>query len=245
MKRLLLGAPNEALLSAAEGILKQLGYRVLVSSRPEELFAFLKKSDLNLLILESDFLKDKTSSLFTEVEAKVKGDCPLIILGKDTCPIPHENLPLPLDLFGLFQSVQKYMEKFPRKNIRLNVNLPGMIEHKGKTNMSQISSLSAEGVFMTTGILAERDEKLRVHVPLVGMKTELDLEGQVLYRVHPSEENNYMQGLGIGFTDLTADARKKIEIFLEREFLEMVTRRQGMMDKEQLQTHENEEPHTA
>jgi Tfp pilus assembly protein PilZ len=237
MKRLLIGDKREDLLSTLEVITRHWGYRTLVSSRRGQLLDLLRETSPDLLVFGAALFTDP--ALTEAVAARCAAGCPLIILedghALPTLP-PHQVLAVPVDLFAFFELAQKYLEKYPRKNLRLESKLPGMICTGGTSAFSEVLSLSAEGLFIKTGSRLEEGESLRVIFPLVGMKKELEVEAQVLYRVHPGPENNYLQGVGIQFVGLGEDRRRELEEFLESRFLtEMASLNGKYLPEESLQ----------
>ena len=224
MKRLLVGDLREELLSTLEIILKHWGYRVVLSSRPEQLTEFLKETSPDLLIMGSRLLADQTSSLFQAVESRLEdGTTPLIILRDrevdDSLTAPHEILEVPVDIFALFTLIQKYIERHPRKNLRLTVKLPGMFCSGDKCQFAEVLSLSTQGLFIKTGVPLVLGDRLSVIISLMGMKQGLELETRVLYSVEPGPENNYLQGAGLEFIPTGEEAEKALKRFIEYCFL--------------------------
>lgn len=225
MKRILIGDSRENLLTTLETLLRFWGYRVLVSSRPAQLTAFLEESPPDLLLLGSEFLANGNSGLRQSVEKRIADrNCTFVVLAETQTDLPsdlppHERLDVPLDVFALFALVQKHLEKFPRKNLRLDIQLPGMLCREDICQLTEVLSLSAQGLFVKTGFRLEKGEQIKVFFPLMGMHKELEIDGQVLYRVHPDPENNYLQGLGIEFLDMGEEDRAALEAFLENRFL--------------------------
>ncbi|MEJ2200687.1 MAG: PilZ domain-containing protein [Desulfuromonadaceae bacterium] len=228
MKRLLLGDCRKPLLSTVETILKHWGYRTLVSSRPEQIEALLTETSPNLLILGAGMLADPNFNIRSKAETLVaSGNCPLIVLNEegitDFFSGPHDLLSVPIELFSLFECVQRHMERFPRKNLRLAVKLPGMFSNGSTSYFAEVLNLSVQGLMIKTSFRLEKDDRLTVCLPLVGMRKEIELEGKVLYPVHPTPDNNYMQGAGIGFLNLTTETRQVLEDFIEKRFFGDVT----------------------
>ena len=60
---------------------------------------------------------------------------------------------------------------------------------------------------------------------MYAIRSYYELEGRILYRVEPSAENNYLQGIGIEFTALSEETRGVLEAFLEQRFLSDLTAR--------------------
>ncbi len=228
MKRILVGAGSEDLLSTLELVLKNWGYRVVASSRHEQILAFLEATAPDLLILGTDLLERNLSGLADAVERKVGVEKrPLVVLrdaGKYShIRIPHETLELPIDLFGLFELIQKHLMKYPRKNLRLTVRLPGMFCNGETSGLAEVLSLSSRGLFVKSGSRVKKGDRLRVILPLMGMGKELELEGSILYYVPPDPRNNYLQGVGVEFLSMSEENRRTLEEFLHREFAREVT----------------------
>lgn len=224
MKRLLIGDSREELLSTLEVILRHMGYRVLVSSRPDQLKALLRETSPDLLIMGARLLNAGDGSLAEAVNHQLfEGSSALIVLREEqvesTLAEPHETLDVPLDLFSLFALVQKHLEEHPRRNLRLAIQLPALLCAGEKCHIADVLSLSIHGLLVKTGYRPAKGDSLRVVFPLMGMKKELELGGRVLYQVEPTPGNNYFQGIGIEFTNLTEETCKQLEEFLEQRFL--------------------------
>ncbi|MDY0269209.1 PilZ domain-containing protein [Trichloromonas sp.] len=223
MKRLLLGDTRQPLLETIEGMLKHWGYRVLVSSRPEQIRVLLQETSPDLLILGAGLLANAESALRQGVDKQLAaGNCPLLVLGEEGVEVdptlPHEAISVPIDLFSFFAQVQRHTERFPRKNLRLTVKLPGMFARGAQTFLAEVLSLSIQGLMIKTSLRMEPGDLLTVCIPLVGMSKELELAGRVLYSVHPSPDNNYMQGVGVEFIDLNEADRKALGEFIRKRF---------------------------
>lgn len=55
------------------------------------------------------------------------------------------------------------------------------------------------------------------------MNKELEIEGRVLYPVNPSPENNYRQGVGVEFVNLSEEDSRYLEEFIHKRFFGNVT----------------------
>ncbi len=227
MKRLIIGDTRERILSTLEVILKHWGYRVLVSSKTEHLKALLQETSPDLLFMGAPLLHPGENSVVDEVRTLTKKtSCPLVVLANGEFPsldFPHETLDVPIDLFELYARIQKYLEKTPRKNLRLSLKLPGVLYRDGASHLSEILSLSEQGLFIRTGFRLAKEDKLSVIFPLMGMKKELEIEGKVLYSVLPSPENNYLQGSGVEFLPLSPENKHFLQTFIETCFLGELT----------------------
>ena len=224
MKRLLVGDTREKLLYTLETILRHWGYRTLVSSNLQRLTALVKETTPDLLIFRSHFFQDKTSPLSAAVLQRVAGGTPLLILPDgqtaSEVEVPHETLTVPVDLFHLFEKVQKYLEPYPRKNIRLALQLPGMLCLGNSCHLVEVLSLSTRGLFIKTGFRLQKGDSFRIVFPLLGMKKELEVGGRVLYCVQPDPDNNFLQGVGVEFSDLCQDTLEALQSFLESSLLD-------------------------
>lgn len=250
MKRLLVGDSREKLLETIELIVKHWGYRLTASIRPEPLIELLESTPTDLLIFGPSMLLDPDAPLTRLVRKKiVEQRCPVIVIGEvgvtDPLQEPHDYIDAPVDIFDLFALVQKYLEKYPRKNLRLAVRLPGLIRSGSASHLAEVLSLSREGLFIKSGFLLEKGAEVIINLPLLGMKKELELVGTVLYRVHPGPENNYLQGLGVGFEPSRNPDQRALEAFIERRFLgELASRHGGAppVDPEQIKSHDLSPP---
>lgn len=222
MKRLLLADHREELLGTLEVILRHWGYRVVACSRLSSVEDLLRETEPDLLILGTRLAADPRLARALEVAVRERMR-PLILLAEAdvTTPadLPHELLDVPVDLFALFRLIQPHLEKFPRRHLRLAMRLPGLLCAGESCHLAEILSLSSEGLFLRTCFRFEDENRLRVVLPLFGMKQELELEGRVLYRVEPTAGNHYLQGIGIEFTGLTDETRRQLRAFLESRFL--------------------------
>jgi Tfp pilus assembly protein PilZ len=231
MKRLLIGDTREKLLATVETILKHWGYRALASSHSDRLLALLQETAPDLLIIGEPLLKEGNNLFREKIFRMANSGTPLLVLSVSASPpaleVPHEHLPVPIDFFALFEKVQKHLEKYPRKSIRLPIKLPGML-CLGKTcHLTEVLSLSARGLFIKTGFRLQQGDRFHVIFPLLGMKKEVELEGRVLYCVHPDPENNFLQGVGVEFTSLDEKTRESLLSFIENCFLDGLPRQLG------------------
>ncbi|MGE4578703.1 MAG: PilZ domain-containing protein [Desulfuromonadales bacterium] len=236
MKRVIVGDSREKVLSTLEVILKHWGYRVVVSSSPEQIEALLLETSPDLLFMGAHLLQSGPTKLTQTVGDKTLGEkCPLVVLKENGRPFPAnfpcESLDVPIGLFELYAMIQKYLEKTPRKNLRLDLKLPGVLYRDGAPHLSEILSLSEQGLFIRSAFRLTQNEPLQVIFPLMGMKKELEIEGRVLYNVLPAPENNYLQGSGVEFQHLTDQDHLCLQRFIERCFLgEMTPSERSRMD---------------
>jgi Tfp pilus assembly protein PilZ len=106
---------------------------------------------------------------------------------------------LPDDILAFVESLQQYLQRFPRRELRIRRCLPVLIAKDGETCIGQILNLSAGGVFMKNGKQAKVGARVLITVPLLGMRKELEATGRVQYLIEASQENGFRHGFGIAF----------------------------------------------
>lgn len=244
MKRLLVAETRYELLSTLEVILKHWGYRVLALTRPDDILQSLATYPPDLLIVGADLLQSPSEPLNRALRHLLQDPTSptLVLKNQADIALRHSggvNLDVPIDLFVLFESVQTYLEKHPRRNLRMAVALPGMVCQKERSNLAEVISVSKQGLFIKTNFQLGDDETLRVILPLLGMNKELDLRSRVIYRMEPSLLNNYQQGVGIEFTELSENESRDLEDYLEKQFLEELadSQRGPDLDPSQIRLH--------
>ncbi len=233
MKRLLIGDRRERLLSTLEVILRNWGYRALVTSNRAELRSLIEEGSPGLLIIGASFLEETSTPLGQAVENCVTlGQCPLIVMGEAGFDIPislpHEYLDFPPDVFALFSIIQRHLNKHPRHNLRVSLHLPAMVCFGKNCQWSEVLSLSRRGLFVKTGFRLNKGDMVKIVLPLLGMKKELEVEGQVLYRIEPDPENNYLQGMGIEFSRAPDENSRALEAFIEKTFFGELAARENL-----------------
>ncbi|NLC69894.1 MAG: PilZ domain-containing protein [Desulfuromonadaceae bacterium] len=226
MKLIVIGDRREHLLNTLEVILKHWGYRVLVSSSPERVEAILKGMKADLLIMGSDLFPDGTPPLKNGLRKVISTrDFPLILLFnrehpdfEDLKDLADNILPVPINVFSLFQLIQGHLEKVPRRNMRLAVQLPAIISTDGESRFSEVLSLSVQGMFLKNSSRLRKGTQVQVLFPLLGMKKEMEVAGRVCYQIAPGVENNFLEGIGLEFFNLTKEDTRLLEIFIEKCF---------------------------
>lgn len=229
MKRILIGDCREDLLSTLEVILKNWGYRTLCTSEAGEFISLLDELTPDILLAGPTLVAQKN------VAKKITGQKAPLILLEDPQVKPlkieaTEQLAYPINVFRLFELVQKSLEKIPRRNIRLNVQIPSMYYHGDAPCIAEIVSLSTEGIFIRTGSRIEGLDEVRIVLPLIGMQTEIEIDGRIVYRVEPQQENNYIQGMGIEFKNVDSDTNKLLQQFVESLLVAELTEKKYIQD---------------
>jgi len=202
--------------------------------REENFYAALRKGAADLVIVDGQVAAnlDLLARQQVKAGAPVAG-CPVLVLGDGNSAdpalgFPHHLLQLPLDLVQLHLLLQEILKTSPRRNLRMTVKLPGMIFSQQGSSLGDVLSLGTGGAFIKTGAreLGQSDP-VEVVIPLLGMKKELELKGQVLYRVVPSPENNYQQGVGVAFTNPETEVVETLQQYITQSLLEEVTPEPG------------------
>lgn len=233
MKRVLVGDERDGLVTTLETFIRHWGYRVTASSRSDSFLTLLREIEPDLLIVGSAWLGDKQSALYECVADHVVGRAlPLLTLAgaaKTEIPLPHEELPTPLDIFALYPLIQRHLEKIPRRHPRLSLQIPGLVCRGENRELAEVVSLSRQGLFIKTPLRMREGEQLQLILPLVGMRKELEISSQVLYCIHPGPDNNYLQGFGLGFVEPDPEHLEILETYIEsRIFGEVNTRQPGL-----------------
>lgn len=216
MKCLLLADDRFDLLSMLEPILKHWGYRVVTATNVEQANTFLRESAPDLLLIGSPLLADPALELPTPTP-------PQLVFAHPAAANSAGTLAVPVDIFELFSQVQTQIESPPRKNLRLQLRLPGMYRQgKGQYVVAELLSLSMCGLFFRSPLRVTVGSKLNAVFPLLGQGKELEVTGTVLYTVDPGPYNNYTQGFGLGFVELTAQQFEHLQRYIKESFLNQV-----------------------
>jgi hypothetical protein len=151
--------------------------------------------------------------------------CPKIILSEEkelleTSPGTRDAQNLPFDVVALHGLVSTRLINYPRKHLRMPAHLPCLFSVRGFNYFGEILSLGTGGAFIKTACQQIRTgDLLEVGIPLLGMKKELEVRSRVIYLLTPQPENNYLQGVGVGFLSLDQDTTRVLEDFLRHSLL--------------------------
>ncbi|PLX80798.1 MAG: hypothetical protein C0616_07060 [Desulfuromonas sp.] len=219
MKRVHICDPREVLLATLETVLKHWGYRVTCVGNLTELLPILEQSKTDLVLVGDSVLSAVTGDLPPIIEQLRLKEERVIALRQENAgsnPFDLPSLKVPVDMFQLFALIQRYLEKFPRRHLRLDVRLPGLLCEEEKSQLAEVLSISSRGLFISTNRLLERGNRCQIVLPLIGMQRELELETQVIYKVEPAQANNYRQGIGLEFVNVPPDIQQMLDSYLER-----------------------------
>lgn len=221
---------NDALAKLQAG-LPSLGFRVRAFSSLPGFISSREKNSSDAIILDRRSAEELAlSPEWARLFLPNGENCPVIAISEaGSAEIPDsvsENVvELPNDLLVLFRFLQENLAMFKRKHLRLRISLPGIYFHGEGCHVAEIMSLGTGGAFIKTGLHhLERDDLIKIGIPLLGMNRELEIEGRVIYHIEPNEENNYLQGVGVRFTrpetDTVTIVEDYIRYFLQEELFE-------------------------
>lgn len=249
IKRLLVADDRENLLTTIEGIVKLWGYRVFASSQPQQLLASLQDQVPDLILVSASLLWSSPALHERVLELARHHAVPLALLldaeSEADPTLPAATLSLPVDLTELYALVQTYLEPYPRRNLRMTLNLPCLLCEEEGEHLSEILSLSPRGLLLRTLRPMRRGDRLRVVIPLLGLNRELSLSGEVLYPVEPLKENNFLQAAGVGFVDPSAEEISTLNAYLEQHLLADLSRNLNGLDDIELATLQGERRHAV
>jgi len=229
MKSILLADSRADLLATIEPILKHWGYRVLSTRKANQVSTFLQQSEPCLLIIGEDLLSDPALDLEKTTKTNITtGALPCLALrydGAQACSISVEaKLDIPLEIFELFSFIQSKVEKHPRQNLRLRLRLPGMYSvDEDHFVLADVVTLSTRGLFFKAPAKVRKGDRINVVFPLFGQGKEIEVQATVLYTIQPQAENNYFQGFGVGFDDMTESEEQQLQHYIKEHFLKEVS----------------------
>lgn len=229
MKNILIADNRAELLATLEPILKHWGYRVLSTSKADQVMLFLRERTPSLLIIGEELFVDPSLELDSETTQRIKSaDLPVIALKQDTAKIaelaPSATLEVPVELFELFSFIQRQVEHHPRQNLRLRLKLPGMYSiSDDEFILADVLSLSMQGLFFKAPSKIQKGDRVTVVFPLLGHCKEIEVKSTVLYTVHPEAKNNFFQGFGVGFDDIPESIKEQLQQYIREHFLKEVS----------------------
>lgn len=230
MKNILIADNRPKLIATLGPILKHWGYRTLSTSNAEEVDSFLQESTPCLLIIGEELLADSKLVISAKSQKKIeKGDMQLVALKQEGAGKallePCETLTAPVDLFELFSFIQRQIEKHPRQNLRLRLSIPGMYStEKDSFILADVLSLSSEGLFFKAATKINKGDGVKVVFPLLGHCREIEVDATVLYTVQPDTSNNFSQGFGVNFDQISDDLKEHLQLYIKEHFLKEVSR---------------------
>lgn len=244
-RRIIICEERNKLAATLEVILRQWGYCVLTVNRAAQAMELLEAVTPELLLINSRQAQTD-SKIKTHLEKSTEADrTPVILLDAesghaDIYPV-QDHLHIPFDIFELFGLVQKHLEKIPRRNLRMDISLPGLFDSNNTNQLIEVLSLSSHGLFVKTGIRANVGQIINIVLPLLGLKREIEVSCRVLYVIQPCLENNFLQGFGVEFVSPAEPILEAIRHYLEKRLLGEIENLSGGIhggiEIDQLQTH--------
>lgn len=205
---------------AVEACLESLGFDVATYDRLDAAVTAVVRQKAGLLCCDAALLAAAPKATRTEIEQLAQaGASALLLLGEahDSLFGPAERLPYDFDLNALHETLRRCLNEYSRRHMRLNTSLPGVFVRRQDSHFCEILNLSAGGAFIKTGTpVTAGEETIRLHIPLFGMKRELEIDSRVVFRVSPNEHNNYQQGAGVSFRMQDTEASRHLETFLDQ-----------------------------
>lgn len=229
MKNILVADNRPELLETLEPILKHWGYRVLSTSKADQVMPFIKESKPSLLIMGEELFSAKDLALDAETIKNIKtGKLPTIALKQEGAEksefAPDSSITVPFELFELFAFIQRQVENHPRQNLRLRLKLPGMYSlGDDEFILADVLSLSMQGLFFKAASRLKKGDRITVVFPLFGQCKEIEVKATVLYTVQPETENNFFQGFGVSFDEIPEDHAEQLQNYIREHFLREVS----------------------
>lgn len=221
MKRVLVASKQHHLLANLDMVLKHWGYRSLTSSHHDDILQLLQTTEPDLVIFDAPWLRENRehlTPLLPELENRCVTRYAVMEDGQTLEPSLSPRLPhlqVPTDIFSLYGLTQSLLQNHPRRRLRTGVHLPGMFRRQGRSwSLGQVLTLGTGGMFIRSGFCLQNNEALHLCIPLMGMQTEIEVAGRVLYSVDPCQDNNYIQGYGIEFTHMIHDTAHALRRFV-------------------------------
>jgi hypothetical protein len=194
-----------------ERILQRWGCRTSAASG-DQLKRLLQEEKPDLLLLANGIRRGEKLQVVTMAAQK---DCQVLEIEGFFRVHPDG---LPKDILGFLEAIQQRLVCFHRRELRIRMSLPVLVEKGGGHHIGQVLSIGAGGLFLKNGNSQVKvDDVMQLTIPLLGMKKELELTGRVLYLVEATQENGFRQGLGIAFQDCDAISRHML-----RDYMRMV-----------------------
>jgi hypothetical protein len=199
-------------------LLQRLGFVVEVFPNIDAALGAHGRTTPDLLLIDGAMLAGAAQKALDGLARLAKGGCPLVVLGDEapsTLPFDSDQLPTRVELDSLQQLLRRRVESYSRQHPRVDTNLPGLYASGNNSQFCEILNLSAGGAYIKLGSpLAQGLEEVKLFIPLLGMKKELELLSEVVFQTKPSEENNYQQGAGIRFRIEDVETARQLEDYL-------------------------------
>ena len=198
--------------------LSRMGFVVDFFPNTKSLGITIKESVPDLVLVDAKLINKESKIEGVEKNLlEASNLCPVLLAEKEEGSFllyDHRRKKV-LHLFDLHNYFHENLDGYSRKNIRLEVNLPSLLTQGHSPHLTQITSLSSRGAFVRTGYSTPvLDQKIEMTISLLGHYAELNVLGRVAYSVSPSQENNYIQGVGVCFERPEESLMRVIEDYL-------------------------------
>ncbi|MFO7984217.1 MAG: response regulator [Desulfuromonadales bacterium] len=225
-KRILVSHDDE-LLSALNGAFFFAGgVDLLVAESGPEAFRLIEEEDPDLVFLSPRM--DGLSGI--ECCEKVKNDpilkiTPLIALLPaekedsltDSCREHFDDILVkPIDHQKVLSLTCRYLGICERPNRRVLTQLPAHFRYKGRKRHGLTQDISLGGVFVETRHLVPVGNVLDLEIEFPGRKEMVVFPVKVAWVNHPEwiKKDDFPCGMGMGFVEMSAQARQALEEFL-------------------------------
>ncbi len=225
-KFLLVVDGNPTTASGIKSLLKQFRYKVLSANTAD---AALELSDIvmpSLVIVRAvedmtqvDFIKKlkrldtsgKVSVLVVSSPNDATDERACLTAGAVTC------LRSPLHVENLYRTIQVAIEPLPRMNLRIDTNLPVVVNDETVTCEGKYATaLSESGLFVLTPNPCPLKTKLPLKFKMAGKL--ISAEAVVIYAHKPGNGANYKPGMGLQFVRISDQDQEQIRFFIRDAF---------------------------
>lgn len=199
-------------------LLQRFGYSICTASTPEVAIDFMHVATPTAIVAEAM----AGTRLYSRIKKDTRfSDIPIILLAR----IPDLDHDLrvrrgeiaacllkPLDVEKFYEAVQAWVEKTPRKNIRINTSLPAKLENRADGGKGLVTVLSEYGMFFMTEEPQDLNEHIMVSVEINGRT--VTFEAIVLYSYSLEASPFKAPGMGLKFTKISAEDQTFIKAFI-------------------------------
>jgi CheY-like chemotaxis protein len=218
-------------------LLQRFGYHVYTANTTEEAVEFLSVAKPGLVIADASLANAKGFDLLGTMKQNPRAAAPVILLSPAITPAVKtqylsagytDALKKPINASGLYQAVQQAIEPYPRRNIRVSVNLNANLDGTPAGIDEYAVVLSENGMFVRT--TAPRPASTSLHARLMIKGRRIVVDAIVLYsngfKDYPAKE----LGMGMRFEKISDEDKAWIRSFVQEE-IEKGIQRASVPDK--------------
>jgi len=185
-------------------VLHRLGIESHLIQNEQELLPACRKGPAELLFVDHRALLAVAPAVSAAIGTWQAAGGTVVLIGPDgegLPPFATEHLGVCYDPLVINELLVRHLQGYSRKEPRVDIKLPGLVACGERTQFCEILSIGPGGAFIKTGsALPLLDSAVTMHIPLMGMRMEIEMEARVVRHVLPSEANNYLQGFGVAFS---------------------------------------------